>query len=453
MGNFLTDTYTSLKDSISTIYASLRSFVLGRRQTELGDQRSRPDHPENDHLTQSVSSTENDPTEILERQVSVISNEFTIIPAESVPVNDVVPSSSECSAFYWACRNNDVETVNNLLKTRTQDEIDRIELNGSTALHAATYHGHADILQLLLDRGADRSLMNKFGFLPFDEAPNNEIRQLFLRTPDCNRLMNTGDVEWELVDDGAFLIAMCERQQIKSLYQTIPEDTMFAKIQNSYINIELSNMNKIATIKHFFEKAMKQKDPIWIIKAYTAETDFYNVLNVQIACGASRCQVERKFIIALLSYHPKLNHLTYIGASYRVMTVTDYHMKKYQINGTAMTKSFLSSSKVEEIAAWFLLRKEDNREKKETKTRRDKDGKVIKKSWVMCKYHIKHPRTALHVENSSQYTAEGEVLIMPFTVFRIINKIKVTPRYLSGGYQINVIEFEECDQYINELNP
>ncbi len=48
----------------------------------------------------------------------------------------------------------------------------------------------------------------------------------------------------------------------------------------------------------------------------------------------------------------------------------------------------------------------------------------------MCKYRIKHPRTALHIENSSQYPVEGEVLIMPYTVFKIKNKRTMTTSYL-----------------------
>jgi ankyrin repeat protein len=90
-------------------------------------------------------------------------------------------STQKCSDFYWAYRDNKVDEVKKFLETLTQDEIDGVEPNGSTALHAAAYHGHAKIVRLLLDRGADRAIQNKFECLPFDEAPSDEIRQLFLR--------------------------------------------------------------------------------------------------------------------------------------------------------------------------------------------------------------------------------------------------------------------------------
>jgi len=65
----------------------------------------------------------------------------------------------------------------------------------------------------------------------------------------------------------------------------------------------------------------------------------------------------------------------------------------------------------------------------------------------MCKYLIKHHRTALHVENHSQYVAEAEVLIMPFTVFKITNKQNIQVNYLPDTQIIQQIQFEECDHY------
>jgi hypothetical protein len=130
------------------------------------------------------------------------------------------------------------------------------------------------------------------------------------------------------------------------------------------------------------------------------------------------------------------------------MKVSDYDIEKYEINRLSMTKSLLSSSIDEKIAAWFLSRQESTQEYKAPKIRQNKDGKLIK-SWIMCKYQIKHQRTALHIEDSSQYVAEGEVLIMPYTVFKIKNKRTVTTSYLPPGQTMTEIEFEECDQYSN----
>jgi hypothetical protein len=223
---------------------------------------------------------------------------------------------------------------------------------------------------------------------------------------------------------------------------------MFEKIENNYINQGLTNFDGMEKIRHFFHKATETEDPKCIIKAYTAETDFYKILNQEIAGGAARYQNERRYIIALLSYHPKLDELSYIGTSYRIMEMNDDDLEKYRINCSLMTKSFLSSSIDRNIATWFLCRQRLAREQNGQMERCNINGKVIKR-WVMCIYHIKHSRTALHIENSSQYANEGEILIMPYSVFQVKRIEPVKASYLSDTLFITEIELNEYDQYLN----
>jgi len=67
------------------------------------------------------------------------------------------------SDFYWACRNGDVHKVAQLLPSITYEEISALQPNGSTALHAASFYGHDKIVKMLLDRGCDRSILNRHG--------------------------------------------------------------------------------------------------------------------------------------------------------------------------------------------------------------------------------------------------------------------------------------------------
>ncbi len=68
-------------------------------------------------------------------------------------------------------------------------------------------------MKLLLEIGADRAIPNKFQCLPFDEAKNGQIKELFYRVPTTNRFVsNTGAIEWESVDDDALEKAMESRQ-------------------------------------------------------------------------------------------------------------------------------------------------------------------------------------------------------------------------------------------------
>jgi hypothetical protein len=127
------------------------------------------------------------------------------------------------------------------------------------------------------------------------------------------------------------------------------------------------------------------------------------------------------------------------------MQVNYDDLQKYQINCSLMSKSFLSSSMDRKIAELFLCRKEATQEENMPQARFTLDGRFIK-IWIMCIYHIKHRRTALHIENSSQYANEGEVLIMPYTVFKVKNIEHLTPSSLPMGHSMTEIELEECQQ-------
>ena len=79
-----------------------------------------------------------------------------------------------------ACRNGDLATVNELLKGMTTRRVNAIEeSNRSTALHAASYNGHAAVVKRLLEVGADLHTHNRFGLTPEQEASTEEIKDLF----------------------------------------------------------------------------------------------------------------------------------------------------------------------------------------------------------------------------------------------------------------------------------
>jgi ankyrin repeat protein len=89
-------------------------------------------------------------------------------------------STGHASEFYMACRQGDLLTVNRYLKTMTTREINRVEeSNGSTALHAASFFGHADVVKRLLEVGASIHTHNGYGKTPEQEASTQEIKDLF----------------------------------------------------------------------------------------------------------------------------------------------------------------------------------------------------------------------------------------------------------------------------------
>ncbi|CAF1583589.1 unnamed protein product, partial [Didymodactylos carnosus] len=88
------------------------------------------------------------------------------------------------SDLYRACRSNAIDKVYEYLKTASVDEINQIQSNGSTALHIASYHGHNEIVKLLLEKGASPSIRNQiYGLTAFDEARTNQTEDLFKFDP------------------------------------------------------------------------------------------------------------------------------------------------------------------------------------------------------------------------------------------------------------------------------
>ncbi|CAF3718844.1 unnamed protein product [Rotaria sp. Silwood1] len=98
------------------------------------------------------------------------------------------PEQGEASALYWACRAGNFDTVQKLIASTPYVDINRLEPNGSTALHAASFFGHADIVRLLLHQcGVMRHRRNLHGFTAYEEADTDEIHALFHRSSGSQR--------------------------------------------------------------------------------------------------------------------------------------------------------------------------------------------------------------------------------------------------------------------------
>ncbi|CAF3057514.1 unnamed protein product [Rotaria socialis] len=397
---------------------SLLAAVFGRRKAKQTYSRSQPDHPERIPVERfaSIKDTLQDANQVSAPAITTTTTTTTaqtILPSDDsksisanklMSTNNALQDSKQVSAsvatteagspsnvfsdFYLACRQNNFEEAKKLLQDMTLDEVDRIEPNSSTALHSASYHGHSRIVELLLKAGANRAILNKYRCIPYDEAKNDDIKELFLRIPNSNRLAScTGAIEWEL--------------------------------QNAK----------------------------WIITAYTAETAFYSILNPEIAAGATQYQSERRYIIALISHHDSLEEYAFIGTAYRVMQINKDDIQKYQVDTLLMTKSFLSSSIDRKVVELLSCRQVTAAQSETDDNPRCKADGTIIKTWVICKYQIKHRRTALYIEDMSQYANEAEILIMPYSVFKVKKMEQVQYSYTENVENATEIELEECEEY------
>ncbi|CAF0826779.1 unnamed protein product [Adineta ricciae] len=90
--------------------------------------------------------------------------------------------TGQASEFYMACREGDLYKVNRYLKSMTVREINHVEeSNNSTALHAAAYFGHGDVVKRLLEVGANVHTRNGYGNTAEQEAKTAEITEIFKR--------------------------------------------------------------------------------------------------------------------------------------------------------------------------------------------------------------------------------------------------------------------------------
>ncbi|CAF1108006.1 unnamed protein product [Didymodactylos carnosus] len=75
-------------------------------------------------------------------------NETSIEKKEASILHD--PQHGQAKDLYWACRKGDIDAVQHILSSTPYTDINCLEQNGSTTLHAACFFGHSDIVPLLL---------------------------------------------------------------------------------------------------------------------------------------------------------------------------------------------------------------------------------------------------------------------------------------------------------------
>ena len=84
----------------------------------------------------------------------------------------------ENSLLYVTARAGFYDTTKVLLKIGVP--VNETQVDGSTALHAASFYGQQPVVELLLRHGADPTVENKWGNSPADEAASTEIQQVIL---------------------------------------------------------------------------------------------------------------------------------------------------------------------------------------------------------------------------------------------------------------------------------
>jgi hypothetical protein len=328
--------------------------------------------------------------------------------------------STSTNEFYYSCRNGLIDHVREKLPKMSLEEIDQVQANGSTALHAACFYSQTEIVKLLLAKGASRSIRNSHNSLPYDEIETEEIKKLFMRQ-STTRFANDGSVYMDWMKCDATTEQLANGYRVRQSGLEGKSKTTEQRIK--CIKDQLSPTKKDRT-RTFLTQA--QTDPCCLLRAYTVESDFYVKLNKDLS--TQRFEQGTNFgityFIDFFYNNPAFENLSFKGKIYRVMSISHDDLKQYSVGGKVRNKVFMSTTKDRKIAEELATKAANN------------SHKPVKVS-ALCTYEIINNRTALDIEQISEYRHEREVLIGPYTAFKITTIRQIAPNYIE-------IDLREC---------
>lgn len=319
-------------------------------------------------------------------------------------------AASMVSELYLACRNGDMTTVQRLLPQTPLKILNRLEPNGSTCLHAASYHGHKDIVRLLLQHGASRNVVNRYGCTPVDEAKTEEVADLFPRSAVAAKKRFAASpaqqLEWQFAQgtaeafSRAFHWGCIKDRGIEKTVKKIRKARILDDVPND-------EDQEAEIVKEYFQLALDERNPIYLLKAYTVESKFYKTLNSYMVEGSHTKvfeKIRRKwsgYYTGLIVRNPAFDRYRFAGETYRGMEITPEDFAQYRVGVALANKAFQSTSKSWKIAKGFACPSEP------------RPGRLA----VVIIFGITDRRSALSIEEISEYQNEEEVLIVPGTLF------------------------------------
>ena len=317
------------------------------------------------------------------------------------------------SEFYFACRNDDIDFVQRSLTESSLEELDRVEPNGSTALHAACYFKHMGIVRLLLDRGFTRCVTNRYRNRPYDECKGEEMQRLFLRPTHSDRfggsVSSEHDKQLWLVLDGTEQYTMPSRpldryDGNRLEYGTFHGEKILQSLNKSMANVDV--------IQRLFRRAVEEKDCTRLIQAYTTDTEFHNRVNDYLLTRDKQDATKKdapvnemsEFVDTIFFNHEMHQKYAFVGKCYRTIQLkADSDLELYRIGTKFVNRTFISATKDRHFA------------EKYARARR-KDGEYV----AIISLDIEQSGTALDIEKISEFPDEKEILIMNNHIFKVV---------------------------------
>ncbi|CAF0987799.1 unnamed protein product [Adineta steineri] len=339
------------------------------------------------------------------------------------------------SVFHQYCLDGNYNEVQAMISKLTYEELNQIEPNGYTALHAAVLCNHLDIVKLLLNHGCSQTILNRYGRTAYQDAHTDEMRILFVRprsqrffdnnTTESFKLFiangNNIDMKKDIPDswfkgyvraedtrESQFILALGQAPfLIRKIYQNRIE---FINMQSLY-SLIIANVSRThkeyVEVNNLYQTFAKKRNIDHLLKLYTLETDIYSALQTQ----------PDSFTILVYLYLTELKERAYRGHTYRGAKMNQPDIAAYRWalsnqNYILETRSIQSMSKDESVAQEFAELQPG-----------DKRYSVI---FVYdfperCKTAIDLTKISNDLPLLSHYEKEQEVTLLPFTLFTVCN--------------------------------
>ncbi|UJR16654.1 hypothetical protein I4U23_003554 [Adineta vaga] len=330
-------------------------------------------------------------------------------------------------------------------ETRIKTIDQRNTFHDDVSSHFVVYTGLNKQISIYLTKNAFKLFKDNFHkLIPYHQSQIDEIRQLLEKDYNLFYLHENGSIEWCLSGSDMIKKRKQFREQI-DLYKTY--DNKNHLITKLLIEITDYYLKDYLIRSEHFTKEQTEKLAKTFQKQLTNKiilNSFYRVLNEHIALYIfdyfdvnSYYASPKKYrlinclvhIVTLLINHPDIYEHQYLGTVYRGLSMKTNDFKHYTIGNHILNRTFLSTSKKEDVARFFA---------KENFGQINIDDYHQSKVSVLSKYSIKQNKTAINTAEMSKIPDEEEVLILPFAVFEVKNKIKCTA---SVQYEI---ELKEC---------
>jgi hypothetical protein len=351
-------------------------------------------------------------------------------------INDLISPPSE---FYYAYQMGNADRVRELLPTVAYNKkVCQLEPNGDMALHAAIRADHASIVALLLANGFSRIAINKESKTAYELAPNDEIRSLFhrpiselqarLTDKDANETLNILDLNEDTDNQAVYnspeeaiqsrYMARFNRRPklLRNIVKTMTEARSmetFEKLVREFQSLCDIKTGDQILLKNSFEEFLKTKNINKLIHLYTLN-DLYKTIREHV----SACTTLVYLNLSSLSQRADQG-ICYRGVGMTLYDVSRYYYAMKTPNSVVETRNFSSTSQDKQasiIYSGFGASRFDNLH----------SILLVFEFPTSCNTAINLSRTSEHLPPLSQFQDEDEVLILPYTLFKVVKVVEAT---------------------------